>query len=400
MSADNLTATRQARPADQRTCGSRPSEDVLATVLAVVSRAKGLLESDSLPEAAEIGDLPTASRALNAIWEITQAALRGDRRAADRFVDTEDLLPLLIDARAAEERVREEQRRQSASMVANVQQALARFRPLQPVPDLIEAAPAAVCSLGFDRALFSRLEESMWIPETGEIDCDREWADLILQTAKENPQRLIPNLFETEMVRRGQSLLVRNVREDQARVNQVFASATQTRGYVGALVMPGDQVIGFLHADNYYQRDEVSDYDRDILAMFAEAFGYVLERAMLAARLEDLRARAESFAAGIAETAGGGFSGTLNLNGRSRENRSSARPERTGRWLPYSQLTQRETEVLELMGAGCTNDRIASKLVISDATVKSHVKHILRKLGAANRAEAVSIWLNGRDERG
>jgi DNA-binding NarL/FixJ family response regulator len=58
-----------------------------------------------------------------------------------------------------------------------------------------------------------------------------------------------------------------------------------------------------------------------------------------------------------------------------------------------STLTRREVEVLRLMAAGDTNGRIARRLVISEGTVKSHVKHILRKLGAANRAEAVSRWL-------
>jgi DNA-binding NarL/FixJ family response regulator len=49
--------------------------------------------------------------------------------------------------------------------------------------------------------------------------------------------------------------------------------------------------------------------------------------------------------------------------------------------------------VLRRLAAGETNARIASRLVISDGTVKSHIKHILRKLGAANRAEAVSKYL-------
>jgi DNA-binding NarL/FixJ family response regulator len=65
-----------------------------------------------------------------------------------------------------------------------------------------------------------------------------------------------------------------------------------------------------------------------------------------------------------------------------------------------STLTRREVEVLRLMAAGDTNGRIARRLVISEGTVKSHVKHILRKLGAANRAEAVSRWLGMEHERG
>jgi DNA-binding NarL/FixJ family response regulator len=53
-------------------------------------------------------------------------------------------------------------------------------------------------------------------------------------------------------------------------------------------------------------------------------------------------------------------------------------------------LTRREVEVLELMAQRRTNAAIASQLVISEGTVKQHVKHILRKLRAKNRAEAVS----------
>ena len=56
-------------------------------------------------------------------------------------------------------------------------------------------------------------------------------------------------------------------------------------------------------------------------------------------------------------------------------------------------LTRREREVLDLMTSGATNTRIAEQLVISEGTVKSHVKHILRKLRATNRAEAVARYL-------
>ena len=59
-----------------------------------------------------------------------------------------------------------------------------------------------------------------------------------------------------------------------------------------------------------------------------------------------------------------------------------------------SLLTRRELDVVQLMAAGETNRRIGSRLMISEGTVKAHVKHILRKLSAANRAEAVSRWLH------
>jgi NarL family two-component system response regulator LiaR len=56
-------------------------------------------------------------------------------------------------------------------------------------------------------------------------------------------------------------------------------------------------------------------------------------------------------------------------------------------------LTEREHAVLELLVSGASNAEIAESLVVSVATVKFHVGSILSKLGAANRAEAVSLAL-------
>jgi LuxR family transcriptional regulator, maltose regulon positive regulatory protein len=54
------------------------------------------------------------------------------------------------------------------------------------------------------------------------------------------------------------------------------------------------------------------------------------------------------------------------------------------------QLTRRELEVLEMLAAGRSNQAIASQFVVTLDTVKKHVSHVLGKLGAANRTEAVT----------
>ena len=52
-------------------------------------------------------------------------------------------------------------------------------------------------------------------------------------------------------------------------------------------------------------------------------------------------------------------------------------------------LTPREAEVLALIAEGLTNTEIADRLVVSAATVKSHVNHIFAKAGVRDRAQAV-----------
>ena len=52
-------------------------------------------------------------------------------------------------------------------------------------------------------------------------------------------------------------------------------------------------------------------------------------------------------------------------------------------------LTQREAEVLKLIAAGLSNAEIAEALVVSAATVKTHINRIFYKTGARDRAQAV-----------
>lgn len=53
-------------------------------------------------------------------------------------------------------------------------------------------------------------------------------------------------------------------------------------------------------------------------------------------------------------------------------------------------LTPREAEILALIAEGLSNTEIAERLIVSEATVKSHINHLLSKIGASGRAQAVS----------
>ncbi|NMO50140.1 response regulator transcription factor [Actinoplanes sp. TBRC 11911] len=70
------------------------------------------------------------------------------------------------------------------------------------------------------------------------------------------------------------------------------------------------------------------------------------------------------------------------------------RPVRADR--PPDNLTERELEVLELVATGMSNADIATHLMVSEATVKTHINHLFAKTGARDRAQAVAYaYRNG-----
>jgi DNA-binding CsgD family transcriptional regulator len=178
--------------------------------------------------------------------------------------------------------------------------------------------------------------------------------------------------------------------------------ASQTRSYVVAPICPAGRLIGFLHADRYPDRP-VDLVDRDVLWTFAQGFGRIYERTVLMERLRAQRFHIQG-TLDLAETIASTLaSAEIELGRSPRDEEAIPAPgdvviEAPGGNASIDELvTTREREVLAMMVMGHANSAIAEKLVIREGTVKSHVKHILRKLGAANRVEAISLYLEVND---
>ena len=77
--------------------------------------------------------------------------------------------------------------------------------------------------------------------------------------------------------------------------------------------------------------------------------------------------------------------------GRANGTAGSRRADWPGMQTTQAALSKRETDVLMLIASGRSNVEVGTRLLISEETVKTHVKHVLAKLRARNRAHAVAL---------
>lgn len=118
----------------------------------------------------------------------------------------------------------------------------------------------------------------------------------------------------------------------------------------------------------------VSEKDEDLLgAIQAGADGYLLKSA-----------EPDQLCQAIRQVAAGQAILSPEVTARVMRVAAGARSQRA-----EVSLSRREGEILAALARGATTGEIAAQLVISESTVKTHVRHILEKLGASNRAEAV-----------
>ena len=240
---------------------------------------------------------------------------------------------------------------------------------------------------GFHRAVLSKVESRSWKPlvihHRGD-DTQPWFADWINQRVP-----LTDTAPEAEMLSRRRPTLVYDT-ADAPVYRPLIVQAGQSRSYALAPLVVGHHVVGFLHTDHHPLARRVDEADRDVLWAFADGFSHIYERAMLT---EQLRAQRDS----VRELFFGAVDRLDELCESTTERMSEGLEAGVdGPGAVTVELTDREAEVFELMVTGATNQAIADRLVITEGTVKSHVKHILRKYGAVNRAQAIAWALKDR----
>lgn len=230
---------------------------------------------------------------------------------------------------------------------------------------------------GFDTAVLSYVEDGAFVVEESEHcfggptvvsrqDCKVESACIQLRDTVATDEQRMP-------------------------ASAVYAELLGSARYIAAPVIAAARVVALLHVGRD-SLESVSSDDVELLDAFVSAYSLLHEKILNAEQVQQQCNSIARAAALLTEQADRIANSviTFDLDHDSPVGPAPRVPSDSG--LAAS-LSHRERQVFELLVAGASNADIADQLVITVETVKTHVKRILRKVGAINRSEAIALYM-------
>jgi DNA-binding CsgD family transcriptional regulator len=161
--------------------------------------------------------------------------------------------------------------------------------------------------------------------------------------------------------------------------------------YLVAPVIAKSRVVALFHVGRFSEGGISAD-DIDVLDAFASAYSLLHERMLNTERVHQQRTSIARAAARLTEEADRIAAAAISFDVE--DDTRVEPPTVAADSALAATLSDRERQVFERLVLGASNAEIADELVITVETVKTHVKRILRKIGAINRSEAIALYLD------
>ncbi|MFI7167148.1 response regulator transcription factor [Rhodococcus erythropolis] len=320
------------------------------------------------------GSLRRTSSALaciSAAWDSTVRALSTPSGSAH----STELIALINRLRALEGQIHLYWSRTEAEAESRAVDAIGNLYRCKSLDAVIYGILVEVAGLGFDRVLFSSASGDKWVPRAAYCPTNPLWSQQYLNglhDAYDLPDAAAR--LQTAQVDDRDMLHHRS--DDQA--FELWRRSRSKRFWMIPLSDRG-RLMGILHVDCLGDGCGPSRSQFSALRTLGRAVPAIVAHSIA-------RASAPTPMAAIEAGSRDPLASQPNTTG------TQPKMEPT---LDATDLSARELDVIALMAKGKTNAQIGRRLVITEGTVKSHVKRILRKTDSANRAEAVVKWLQG-----
>jgi DNA-binding CsgD family transcriptional regulator len=266
---------------------------------------------------------------------------------------------------------------------------LSALRQVRDVPTLERRlCRDAVTACGFTRVMLSRVEGAVWRPWEVSFTVRPEFDRHFATHLRGSRISFASSPAEDEARR---TLLPVTI--DAATAPDAIPAPLQglTGSYVVVPLVASTGLFGLLHGDHHPEPQHAEPHQRRALWLLADGFGDLYERAVLGERLRAQRTRVLQALQELDAEIGAIATAEPGLDREKPRAGAGGTPV-----VADAALTSRERDIARLLAQGYGNAAIARDLLITEGTVKTHVKSVLRKLGAANRAEAIAILLGHR----
>jgi DNA-binding CsgD family transcriptional regulator len=268
---------------------------------------------------------------------------------------------------------------QARDVVRSLTEGIRRMKKAGSLQGLGRQACLELCdALGFDSALLSFVEDDGFVVEKSNHDLA---GPTVIRRRGCAAERHCIRLRDTICTN-----------EDDLPAAPGYRDLLGSPHYLVAPVIAESRVVALLHVS--HRECRLSTRDVDLLDTFASAYSMLHERMLNTERVQQHRTAIARAAARLTEESDRIAAAAISLDVE-HDNRVGP-PTIAPDSALAATLSDRERQVFERLVLGASNAEIADELVITVETVKTHVKRILRKIGAINRSEAIALYMEAR----